>query len=116
MPDLTVIWGTCGEDDHWCDFKNLNLDHKTFNGLKGVYIIWNDDNKVRVGSGIIKDRITEHRDDPKITAYDDLKVTWAKVNANQMEGVEKYLADELNPVVGERFPERTPISVNLPSW
>lgn len=31
-----------------------------------------------------------------------------------MEGVEKYLANTLNPVVGERFPERTPIEVNLP--
>jgi hypothetical protein len=31
-----------------------------------------------------------------------------------MEGVEKYLADELDPNVGERFPDRTPISVNLP--
>jgi len=31
-----------------------------------------------------------------------------------MEGVEKYLADTLSPVVGERFPDRTPIKVNLP--
>ena len=33
-----------------------------------------------------------------------LKVTWAKVNANHMQGVEKYLSDVLDPVVGERFP------------
>ena len=116
MPDLTVNWGTCGDDSHWCDFHRLKLDSDNFKSLNGVYIIWSKRTVVRVGSGIIKDRIADHRNDPEITAYSDLKVTWAKINANQMEGVEKYLADELNPVVGDRFPDRTPISVNLPSW
>ena len=115
MPDLTVTWGTCGDNGHWCDFANLNLDHEVFNNLRGVYIIWNNDTVVRVGSGIIRDRIAAHREDEEITAYNNLVVTWARVNANQMEGVEKYLADRYNPAVGERFPDRTPISVNLPA-
>ena len=62
----------------------------------------------------LKTRIADHRDNSEIIKYSNLKVTWAKVNGNQMEGVEKYLADKLNPVVGERFPNRTPIEVNLP--
>ncbi len=82
--------------------------------MKGVYIIWSNDTVVRLGSGIIKDRIRDHRTNTQITKYPDLKVTWAKVNANQMEGVEKYLAETLNPKIGDRFPDRTPIKVNLP--
>jgi hypothetical protein len=114
MSDLTVSWGTCGDNNHWCDFIKLDLSSDYFKDLKGVYIIWNADGVVRVGSGIIKDRIAAHREDKEITAYKDLVVTWAQVNANQMEGVEKFLADQYNPKIGERFPDRTPIKVNLP--
>jgi len=113
MPDLTVSWIKC-TNDVWCSFAGVNLDNDHFNNLRGVYIIWNSDTVVRVGSGIIKDRIAAHREDDEISDYDNLKVTWAKVNATQMEGVEKYLADELDPAVGERFPDRTAISVNFP--
>lgn len=113
MSILEIQWNKC-QNDIWCSFKNVNLDHELFNGLKGVYIIWSNDKVIRLGSGIIKDRITDHRTNTEIAQYPDLKVTWAKVNANQMEGVEKYLADIINPVIGERFPDRTPIKVNLP--
>ena len=111
---LTLNWGTCGDDGHWCDLHKLDITADLFKDLKGVYIIWSGDKTVRLGSGIIKDRISEHRENPKITAYPNLKVTWAKVNANQMEGVEKYLADALHPAIGDAFPDRTPISVNFP--
>ena len=115
MPQLNIVWGTCGDDGHWCNFKNLNLDSDSFKSKKGVYIIWSaGDTVVRVGSGLIKDRIADHRDNPDITSYKNLLVTWAKVNENQMQGVEKFLADTYDPEVGERFPDRTPISVNLP--
>ena len=113
MNTLTLNWMRC-QNDVWCSFKNLNLDHEHFNNLKGVYIIWFNNTAVRLGSGIIKDRISDHRTNTDISKYSNLKVTWTNVNANQMEGVEKYLADSLNPIVGERFPDRTPIEVNLP--
>jgi len=113
MNTLDVQWIKC-QNDVSCSFKNLNLDHEHFNDLKGVYIIWSNDKTIRLGSGKIKDRITDHRTNTEITEYPDLKVTWAKVNENQMEGVEKYLADTLNPIIGDRFPDRTPIKVNLP--
>ena len=111
---LSLNWGKCGDDGHWCDFHHLNLTADMFKDLKGVYIIWSGEHTVRLGSGIIKDRITEHRKNPEITSYPNLKVTWAEVNANQMEGVEKYLADTLRPAIGDAFPDRTPIPVNLP--
>lgn len=113
MAMLEVEWIKC-ESGSWCDFARVNLSHEHFNDLKGVYIIWNDEGVVRVGSGVIRDRIASHRENADITVYRNLKVTWAQVNANQMEGVEKYLADQCKPKVGERFPDRKPIEVNLP--
>lgn len=114
MSNLTVQWIKC-ENNQWCDFQKLDLGHDHFKDLKGVYIIWNDvEGAIRVGSGIIKDRIADHRDDNEITAYGSLKVTWAAVAENQMQGVEKYLANKLLPEVGDRFPNKNPIQVNLP--
>lgn len=110
---MIVNWMKC-EEENWCSLLNLNLGNDHFNNLMGVYIIWSNTTIVRVGSGIIKDRIADHRNDPLITKYSELRVTWAKVNANQMEGVEKFLADQLSPTVGERFPNRAAIEVNLP--
>lgn len=99
---MNLDWIKC-QNEEWCDFLNIKLSHEHFNDLNGVYIIWSNEVVVRLGSGEIKDRIADHRDNEEITEYPNLKVTWAKVNANQMEGVEKYLANTLNPVVGERF-------------
>jgi len=46
-------------------------------------------------------------------AYEDV-IPETKVNESQMEGVEKFLADVYKPVIGDLFPDRTPIRVNLP--
>ncbi|MCG2660572.1 MAG: hypothetical protein L6437_10050 [Kiritimatiellae bacterium] len=110
---MDIKWNKC-TGDVWCSLANLDLGHEHFNNLKGVYIIWSGKTVFRLGSGIIKDRLKEHRENPEISKYPDLYVTWAQVNANQMEGVEKFLADQLNPLVGDRFPGRTPIQVNFP--
>lgn len=111
---MKIEWGKCNSGK-WCNFVYLDLDHEIFKDLNGVYIIFNEkDGVIRIGSGDIKDRITKHRNDEKITKYKDLLVTWAKVNANQMEAVERFLADTYNAKVGDRFPDKTPIKVNLP--
>lgn len=110
---MQLEWVSC-EGSVWCGLLRVNLDDAHFKDLKGVYIIWSGQRVVRLGSGVIRDRLKDHRDNPEIKKHPDLYVTWARVNANQMEGVEKYLADMLDPIVGERFPERTPIEVNLP--
>jgi hypothetical protein len=41
--------------------------------------------------------------DSQINQYCDfgLLTTWARVQSNQSDGVEKYLADELDPIIGE---------------
>lgn len=110
---MDLKWIKC-TNDVWCDLQNLNLSSEHFNDLKGVYIIWSGEKVIRLGSGIIKDRLKEHRDNPEINKHPNLKVTWAQVNGNQMEGVEKFLSDKLSPMVGDRFPSRIPIEVNFP--
>ena len=103
----------------WCRLHTVDLTHKHFDYMGGVYIIWHggeNAHTVRVGQGVIRDRITEHRKDRDIIIYAhfNLYITWARVPSEYRDGIEKYLADKLNPLVGERFPKRAPIEVNLP--
>lgn len=94
---------------------NVNLNHSHFDEMEGVYIIWQQSGPViRIGQGIIKDRIADHRITQAITRYDNLHVTWAPVSTSYRDGVERYLADTLNPIVGDVFPDTNPIAVNLP--
>jgi hypothetical protein len=109
----------CTEKSTWCSFSAVNLTHAHFTNLSGVYIIWHAGpapKVVRIGQGVIKDRLAAHRLDPEIIEYAPLGlyVTWAQVHGNQQGGVENFLADTLSPIVGERFPDTDPIEVNLP--
>ena len=118
--DYQVTWITCG--DKWCelfadDFPAIN------SSLEGVYIIWvNQPNHlparpIDVGSGILKERIEAHQEDETIkilvgTAH----VTWAIVPEHLQEGVESFLADELElrGLKGRHYPNAPHIRVNLP--
>ena len=118
--EMEVSWIKC-EGDHWCPLAQVDLT--SYAGVDGVYFIWNPkiDSRhsqvVRVGQGDIQDRLVSHRNDPEITKYggDDLLVTWA-VEQDQLvrSGIERYLAERLNPLVGSRFPDVNPIRVNIP--
>lgn len=115
---MNVIWNKC-EQGSWCSLNKVDLAHEHFNGMEGVYIIWHGGptpKVVRVGQGVIRDRLTAHRQDEEIQAYISLilYVTWASVDARSRDGVEAFLANTLKPLVGERFPDVVPISVNLP--
>jgi len=113
---MSVNWVLC-EGSVWCNFFTVNLSNSHFHNLEGVYVIWCDDGPcLRVGQGDIRDRLGAHRIHPDFRAYKDhnVLVTWASVEAVHRDGVELYLAQELQPVMGQRFPEVTPIPVNLP--
>ena len=114
---LRVVWGKC-TDGKWCKLNTLDLTSKALDG-EGVYIIWHGGRTPRwvyVGQGVIRDRLSAHRDDPRIQKYvaSVLYATWAKVGTNDRDGVEAYLAKVCDPLVGERRPTAAPISVNLP--
>ena len=69
---------------------------------------------VRVGQGIIQDRLTAHRNDTAIMVYSSLYVAWASVGTLHRDNVERYLANVLRPVVGNAFPDVVPTQVSLP--
>jgi hypothetical protein len=115
---MKVTWTKC-ETDVWCNFDNLNLNHQSLIAVKGVYVIWHggqSSNVVRVGQGVIADRMRVHRLDSPIQRYRSLSlfVTWCRLADEYLDGVEAYLAQALQPLVGERFPNVRPIQVNLP--
>ena len=96
-------------------------------GITGVYIIWaGSDHRtiLKVGSGIIKDRLRVHLNDPKVQAYEHkgLYATWSSFlfvdkQGDKQRGVERFLGLMLNPKMGERFPANVEmIVVNLPEW
>lgn len=112
MANLT--WKTCGDDGHWCNLKLLKLEKISD---VGVYIIWHSGDPsrvVRIGQGNISERLSEHRNNPDITKYGELFVTWAVAGVNSLDGIERYLADEWKPLVGDAFPDASPIEVNSP--
>ena len=57
-----------------------------------------------------------HRQNSEIQNYEylGLYVTWARVSEKYRDGVEAYLADKWDPIVGEHYPEVPPIEVNSP--
>ena len=115
---MNVNWIKC-EGDKWCPFLTLNLDHAHFTNLSGVYVIWHggpNPHTVYVGKGNIAQRIRSHRNSDDILKFSHfgLFVIWAQVPLSSQEGVERYLADSLQPKVGENHPRVPPIQVNFP--
>jgi hypothetical protein len=118
MTMMQLSWNKC-QGDVWCSLATVNLAHVHFNQMEGVYIIWHGGPKaatVYVGQGNVRQRLTEHRNDPQIQAFSSLGlfVTWAAVPAAQRNGVEAYLARKLAPRVGELHPTAPQIEANLP--
>lgn len=110
---MIIDWIKCG--DAWYSLHGVNLSSTHFNNLEGVYIVWQAKGPVvRVGQGLIKDRIQSHREDEEINAFTNLYVTWASVSTQSRDGIERYLAEVLNPKVGSNFPNIPSVAVNLP--
>jgi len=103
----------------WCDLFNVDLDHEHFNDLTGLYVAWHNGPNpvVLVGSGLIRERLAAHRQDPVIREaheQDGLFVTWALVEPDLRAGILRYLADMLSPAFRDEVLQATPIEVNLP--
>lgn len=113
---LNVTWVKSIQNE-WLKFQTFNIDSANSDG---VYIIWHGGNPgkvVYVGQGDVKSRLQAHRNNTEITNYAKagiLYVTWASVSASQKDGVERYLADTWNPLVGDAHPNTNPIAVNSP--
>lgn len=110
-----------GNNQHY-ELHHVKLDNPFLFGGGGVYVIWQAfgiaPQAIYVGQGNIKERLSAHRSDPRFDPYfspeKPLLVTWAEVPLRYREGVEKYLYEELNPLVGENNSKTLSIPVNLP--
>ncbi len=113
---LTVHW-IKNISGAWLPLDIVDLSNVT---TFGVYTIWHagqPSRVVRTGKGHIANRVGQHKRDAEVNAYaryGRLYVTWAEVSPLYAEGVERYLAEQYPPLVGERWPEVRPIQVNHP--
>jgi hypothetical protein len=120
---LPLSWRRCGGEGHWCKFLQLNLKRDSL-AKGGVYVIWFEEptgarKTVYVGQGKpVADCLARHRERTPITRHQKdghiLRVTWAKVGKEERGGVERYLADTLDPLEGDRWSNDDPVRVNLP--
>jgi hypothetical protein len=115
---LMLAWATCGDDGHSCNFLRLKLDSDSLS-KGGVYVIWSEDADrsrkatVYVGQGKpVAECLARHRDEATITQHERngrvLRATWAKVRKEERGGVERYLADTLRPLEGDRWSSDSP--------
>lgn len=115
-----LIWTLKDNYNHYYRLDSLNFS-PYFDCLEGVYVIWYRDSlldiTVYAGQGIIKDRLYYHQfNNPKIRQYASktLYATWARANKDEIDGIEAYLHDRLNPLASYRKPNVPSIFVNLP--
>jgi len=119
----TLHWWKCENKNGnlvWCPLEQLNLNTAT---EEGVYIIWYENEESRrcvyVGQGDVDDRLGKHKKDPDILRHKKLGtlyVTWADIPKSKRNGVERFLADVLEPLEGEQHPNDPHIAVNLPCF
>ena len=118
MPSLSVYWNRC-EGDAWGELFAVNLSDPHFDGLEGVYMVWLGGNQpmaICAGSGVIRDKLAERRQDPVIMGMREksILVTWAKVDSISRLGVERWLLENLRPKVPNPLPGSVAVEVNLP--
>ena len=135
MTMITVHWQKCIKNSFWCPFNEKLLNDGRLEarlgdysaGISGVYIIWTgvDDNRtiLKVGSGIIKDKLAVDLKNPEIQAYQPtrLYVTWGStlsvIGPEQIQkGIEKFLGVVFKPKLSEDLPDVDLVMVNLPRW
>ena len=116
---MTLHWIKC-QGEVWCKLNLVDLAHRHFDNLGGVYVIWHGGDipaTVYVGQAAsFRSRFGQHRKDPSIQRYANLGlyVTWSSVDPLYLNGVERYLGEQLKPKVGKNWPQDPPIPVTLP--
>ena len=119
---VRLDWGGPGSNV----WHPLNTDFSDVGGT-GVYIVRQTTGKtVIVGQGAIRDRLSALQRDGKVLCYDNpgspLLATWAVIQglkqtkmlyATQLDGIERYLAETLNPLIGDSHPDVAPVPVPL---
>ena len=134
MTMVMLRWQRCIKNSLWCQFNDRLLNDGRLEarlgdysvGISGVYIIWagiEDRTVLKVGSGIIKDKLAADLRDPEIQAHKParLYVTWAStlsvIGPEEIQkGIEKFLDVVFKPKLSENLPDVDLVMVNLPRW
>jgi len=86
----------------------------------GVFVVWRPGVEGRasmvlyVGRGALRREIERCRRDPLIGNSSGLRITWAKADPVDVDGVASYLYQQLRPLWGEVPAPAPPQTVNLP--
>ncbi len=118
MPSILVHWNR-SHDDAWAEFFAVDFDDPHFEGLEGVFVVWQGGSQpaaISVGLGALRKELKAQRSDPAIAAYrgKPLFVAWAKVEKIARAGVARFLYETLKPRTLMTVPSAAPIDVNLP--
>ena len=135
MTMMTVHWQRCIKNSLWCQLNEKLLNDGRLEvrlgdysvGVSGVYIIWtgtdNNHTVLKVGSGIIKDKLAADLKNPEIQTHKPtrLYVTWASTlsaigSEKIQKGMEKFLEIVFKPKLVEYSPEVDLVMINLPRW
>ena len=109
-----------GSANDWCVLDKIDLDEIDQAGLShGVFVIWRHGTRqiaviLYVGRGTLRRELADCRRDPLFRGEPGLRVTWARVEPAEIDGVAAYLCEQLRPVWGELAPAVEPKVVNLP--
>ncbi len=120
--ELKLNWHG-GKPGIWHQLTDPQMYDDIPEDIVGVYVIWEQltpshINVIKVGQGIIKDRLSVHRNDDEIigdgSSLHMIFVAWAEVAPDMINGVEAFLGRHLKPEVGDRFPKDEEVLVNFP--
>ena len=106
--------------DEWCVLDRIDVEAIEQAGVPhGVFVIWRNGTRqiaviLYVGRGYLRRELADCRRDPLFRGEAGLRVTWARVDAGEVDGVAAYLCEQLRPVWGELAPAVQPQVVNLP--
>jgi hypothetical protein len=114
---VQLQWFQCSRG-RWCLLDEVDLVE--LDGL-GVFVVWRPGDLGQasvvlfVGRGPLRHRIADCRRDPILRTSPGLRITWAKVDSRDVDGVAAYLYQQLRPLWGEVQSSPTaPRPVNLP--
>lgn len=119
---LWLAWERAPDGYHYA-FRDVDGRRLTLKGLGGVYVIWRlgrQPDWVVVGqSDDVGAALARHRGDQLFGALEKkgaLFVTWARVEMDLRIGVQRWLADRLNPLIPPPLRRGSdPITVNIPN-
>ena len=114
---MQLQWSKCAGNE-WCLLDNIDL--VGVDGF-GVFVVWRPGDYGRasvvlyVGRGALRQEIADCRRDPIMSNADGLRITWARVDPADVDGVGEYLYQQLRPLWGDVLRSRAaPQPVNLP--